>query len=105
MTTTLEATEAERASPSPAEKATRSMSAVCVGRRLRTKRTSSGISEAEFSKKLGIGRADLRAFEQGAARISARLLLQIAKLLDVPPDYFFRGYSTKELRACLESPL
>ena len=37
------------------------------------KRTSSGISEAEFSKKLGIGRADLRAYEQGAEHISAEI--------------------------------
>ena len=103
--TTLLATEAKRAAPAPAEKATRSTSAVCIGRRLRMKRTSSGISEAEFSKKLGIGRSDLRAYEQGAERISANLLQQIAKLLDVRPDYFFQGYSAKELRACLKSPL
>lgn len=105
MTTMLEATEAKRASPAPAEKAARSMSAPCVGRRLSMKRTSFGISEAEFSKKLGIGSGDLTAYEQGAKRISANLLLQFAKFLDVQPRYFFEGYSAKELRACLELTL
>ena len=105
MTIMLEATEAKRASPAPVEKATRSVNAVCVGRRLHMKRTSSGISEAELSKKLGIGRGDLTAYEQGAKRISANLLLQIAKLLDVQPRYFFQGYSEKELSTCLESTL
>ena len=68
MTIMLEATEAKRVSPAPVEKATRSVNAVCVGRRLHMKRTSSGISEAELSKKLGIGRGDLTAYEQGAKR-------------------------------------
>ena len=76
---------------------------ICVGRRLRVRRTSSGISERELSDKLGIDRNDLNAYEQGAKRVSANLLLRIAKLLDVRPDYFFQGYTAGELSACLEA--
>ena len=50
------------------------------------------MSQQEFSELLGLGRNDLAAFEAGATRINANLLFRIAKLLDVPPDYFFRGY-------------
>ena len=84
---------------------TQNTSAVCIGRRLSMRRTSSGISEGEFCKKLGIGRDDLHAYERGVKRIGANVLLRAANLLDVGPDYFFQGYSAKELSACLESPV
>ena len=82
---------------------TQNTSNICVGRRLRVGRTSSGISERELCDKLGIDRDDLIAYEQGARRVSANLLLRIAGILDVQPDYFFRGYTEHELSACLES--
>jgi ribosome-binding protein aMBF1 (putative translation factor) len=64
-----------------------------IGSRVRIKRTSRGISEQEFSMSLSIDRNDLTAFEAGEKRINANLLLRIAKLMDVRPDYFFRGYT------------
>ena len=78
---------------------------ICVGRRLRARRTSSGISEGELCKKLGIDRYDLNAYERGVKRVSANLLLRIAKVLDMRPAYFFQGYTAEELSACLESSL
>jgi DNA-binding transcriptional regulator YiaG len=64
-----------------------------IGSRVRIKRTSRGISEQEFSTALSIARNDLAAFEAGEKRIHANLLFRIAKLMDVRPDYFFRGYA------------
>jgi transcriptional regulator with XRE-family HTH domain len=84
---------------------TRNVSNICVGRRLRVGRTSSGMSERELCDKLGIDRDDLMAYEQGAKRVNASLLLRIAELLDVRPDYFFQGYTEHQLSACLESDL
>jgi ribosome-binding protein aMBF1 (putative translation factor) len=81
------------------------VSNLCVGRRLRSKRTSRGVSESELSEKLGIDRDDLKAFERGDRRMNAAMLLRAAKALEVRPDYFFRGYTAKEFQACLESPL
>ena len=78
---------------------------ICVGRRLRARRTSSGIAEQELCEKLGIDLYDLEAYEWGLERVSANLLLRIAKVLDVQPDYFFRGYTARELSACLELSL
>jgi ribosome-binding protein aMBF1 (putative translation factor) len=64
-----------------------------IGSRVRIKRTSRGISEQEFSMSLNIDGNDLAAFEAGEKRINADLLFRIAKLMDVRPDYFFRGYT------------
>jgi ribosome-binding protein aMBF1 (putative translation factor) len=92
----------------PARKApttTQNTSNLCVGRRLRVRRTSFGMSEKKLCDKLGIDCDDLDAYEQGAKRVGANLLLRIADLLDVRPDYFFHGYTPEELRACLEPSL
>jgi ribosome-binding protein aMBF1 (putative translation factor) len=61
----------------------RSPSNIRLGNRLRIRRIAQGISEEEFSEQLGIDRDDLDLYESGGKRISANLLLQIAKLLDV----------------------
>ena len=87
----------------PSLAAQANLSAVCIGRRLRVKRTSHGISQQEFSERLGIDCDDLNAYEAGAERIRANLLLRIVELLDVRPDYFFRGYTKEELEGCLVS--
>jgi transcriptional regulator with XRE-family HTH domain len=83
----------------------RNTSNMCVGRRLRLRRTLRGISEGELCRKLGINRDDLNAYEAGIKRVNANMLLHVAKLLDVRPDYFFRDYTEDELRDCLQSPL
>ena len=64
---------------------------ICIARRLRMRRSSSGISDREFCARLGIDRYDLEAYERGVKRVNANLLIRIAKLLDVQPDYFFKG--------------
>ena len=68
---------------------------VWIGSR-RIKRTSRGMTDQELSKLLGIDRNNLAAGEAGEERINANLLLRIAKLLDVRPDYFFRGYTEED---------
>jgi DNA-binding XRE family transcriptional regulator len=70
-----------------------------IGSRVRIRRTSRGMTQQELSKLLGIGRDNLAAYEAGEERVNANLLLRIAKLLDVKPDYFFRGYKEEEWRA------
>jgi ribosome-binding protein aMBF1 (putative translation factor) len=67
-----------------------------IGSRVRVKRTSRGMTQKELSELLDIDCDILAAQEAGLERINARLLFQIAKLLDVRPDYFFRGYTTED---------
>jgi DNA-binding transcriptional regulator YiaG len=64
-----------------------------IGSRVRIKRTSRGISGREFCRFLSIDGSELTAFESGEKRINANLLLRIAELMDVRPEWFFRGYS------------
>jgi DNA-binding Xre family transcriptional regulator len=74
----------------------RSPSNLRIGNRLRTRRISYGISKKELSAQLGIDQDNLDLYETGAKRVNARLLLRIAKLLDVRPDYFFQDYASGE---------
>jgi hypothetical protein len=75
---------------------TSSPSNICIGDRLRLIRKSHGISEKELSERLGIDCEDLNLYESGGRRVSASLLLWIAKLLDVRPEYFFQDYAKRE---------
>ena len=67
-----------------------------IGSRVRVKRTSRGMTQQDLSDLLGVNRDDLAAYEEGEERINANLLLRIAKMLDVRPDYFFRGYKGED---------
>jgi DNA-binding transcriptional regulator YiaG len=67
-----------------------------IGSRVRIKRTSRGLTQHEFSRLLGINRNNLAAYEAGEERVNANLLLRLAKLLEVRPDYFFRGYKEED---------
>jgi ribosome-binding protein aMBF1 (putative translation factor) len=77
-----------------------------IGSRLRTRRTSRGITQQELSRQLSVDCNDVNAYEAGTKRVSAKLILCIAHLLEVRPRYFFQGYTDAELARCLEdSPL
>jgi transcriptional regulator with XRE-family HTH domain len=61
-----------------------------LGRRLRDKRTASGLSEEQLAEKVQIDPKEINAYERGTKRLSADRLLLMARALDVRPDYFFR---------------
>jgi DNA-binding transcriptional regulator YiaG len=73
-----------------------SPSNIRIGDRLRLLRKSHGISEKELSERLGIDCEDLQQYESGGRRMSAGVLLRIAKLLDVRAEYFFQDYAKGE---------
>jgi hypothetical protein len=75
-----------------------SPSNIRIGNRLRIRRVSQGISEREFVERLGIDRNDLHLYESGGKRISANLLLRIAKLLDVRLEHFFADFPKEACR-------
>jgi ribosome-binding protein aMBF1 (putative translation factor) len=64
--------------------------AASVGRCIKVRRTLCGLSAHQLSTKLGIDSTDMEAYEQGAKRVSAKLLLETAKILRVPPSFFFQ---------------
>jgi transcriptional regulator with XRE-family HTH domain len=54
------------------------------------------MTRQDLCRLLGIDCDTLAAHEAGEERINARFLLRIAKLLEVQPDYFFRGYPEED---------
>jgi ribosome-binding protein aMBF1 (putative translation factor) len=72
---------------------TNSPSNIRIGNRLRVIRESHGISQKELSVRLAIDFRDLNSYESGERRVSASLLLRIARLLSVRPDYFFQDFA------------
>ncbi len=62
---------------------------VHVGDRVRFRRILLGFSQTELAEALGLSYQQIQKYEQGASRISASRLHQIASFLDVPISFFF----------------
>lgn len=64
---------------------------VFVGKKLRQRRLSLGISLEQLAAQMGMTFQQLRKYECGANRISASRLWDLAGELDVSIDFFFEG--------------
>ena len=64
---------------------------VHVGSRVRLQRMISHMSQEKLGEHLGITFQQIQKYEKGINRISASKLLQIARVLSVPPAFFFEG--------------
>ena len=62
-----------------------------VGRRLRRRRISLGLSQEQLGAALGLSFQQIQKYEKGQNRISGGRLYRIASLLSVPVQYFFDG--------------
>ena len=62
-----------------------------VGQQLRIRRVYSGLSQTELGNKIGLSYQQVQKYESGRNRISASMLHDIAKELDVPITCFFEG--------------
>ncbi len=62
---------------------------VHVGARLRVRRTLSGMSQTTLGDAIGVSFQQMQKYERGTNRISASRLYDLARLLDVPVEYFF----------------
>jgi transcriptional regulator with XRE-family HTH domain len=62
-----------------------------VGSRLRTRRTQLALSQAALARHLGLTFSQVQKYEKGSNRISAGRLYQLAALLGVPVQYFYKG--------------
>jgi len=63
---------------------------VHVGLMVKMRRVERGLSQEKVASQLGITAQQLKKYERGANRIGASRLHQIAIVLDVPIQYFFR---------------
>ncbi len=62
---------------------------VHVGARLRQSRTLMGMSQTNLGDVLGVSFQQVQKYENGANRISASRLFDLARVFDVPIEYFF----------------
>lgn len=62
---------------------------VHVGQRMRQLRESLGLSQGKLGRHLGLTFSQVQKYEKGANRIGAGRLYILARLLDVPIQYFF----------------
>lgn len=70
-----------------------------VGRRVRSRRMTLGMTQSELAGQMGLTFQQLQKYESGANRISASRLWEIAKILDVPVVWFFEDFEDRELSA------
>ena len=64
-----------------------------VGSRLRTRRKQLRISQERLGKEVGVSFQQVQKYENGTNRIGAGRLFEVARILDVPIDFFYEGVS------------
>ncbi len=62
---------------------------VHVGGRLRIRRTLLGLSQTALGEALGLTFQQVQKYERGANRMGSSRLYDLARVLDVPIEYFF----------------
>ncbi|MDH3474792.1 MAG: helix-turn-helix domain-containing protein [Rhodospirillales bacterium] len=70
---------------------------VHVGSRLRFRRLAVGLSQERLAKSIGITFQQIQKYERGTNRIVASRLHDLARVLDVPVNYFFSDMNEGEL--------
>ena len=62
-----------------------------VGARVRMRRLMVGLSQSKLAEALEVTFQQVQKYEKGANRIGASRLQQLARVLEVPPAFFFEG--------------
>ena len=78
-----------------------------VGRRIRARRQQLGLSQKALAEALGISYQQVQKYENGASRIGAGRLQQLAEILNVPVSVFFdekNGGTEDAVFAFLDTP-
>jgi transcriptional regulator with XRE-family HTH domain len=63
-----------------------------IGRRIRLRRISIGMSQERLGELLGLTFQQVQKYEKGMNRVGAGRLVDVAGALGVPVSYFFEGY-------------
>jgi transcriptional regulator with XRE-family HTH domain len=62
-----------------------------VGSKIRIRRNTLGMSQAELGEGIGVSFQQVQKYEKGVNRVGAGRLQQIAKILQMPVEWFFQG--------------
>lgn len=63
---------------------------VLIGRRIRIRRCSNGLSQVRFGELIGVTYQQVHKYETGRNRVSAAMLHKISNTLRTPIGYFYR---------------
>ena len=66
-----------------------------IGRRLRDRRRTLGLSQAQLAARMGFTPPQINRYEHGTTRLSASGVWRAAEALDVPPSYFYDGLGAR----------
>ena len=64
---------------------------VHVGKRIKLARLSSGMSQDQLGRALGLTLQQVQLYEKGSTRVGAERLFLLARIFTVPVAYFFEG--------------
>lgn len=78
--------------------------AVQIGRRLRERRLSLGLSQVELARRLGVTYQQVQKYERGANRIAADRLHDLSRILDVPIPFFYPDAEVVPASGLAEAP-
>src|SRR5271170_564399 len=67
-----------------------------VGNRIRLRRMLIGMSQERLGELLGLTFQQVQKYEKGINRIGAGRLFEIARILDVPINFFYEGVSASD---------
>jgi transcriptional regulator with XRE-family HTH domain len=62
-----------------------------VGARVRERRIMLGLTQEQLADSLGVTYQQAHKYEKGINRVAAGRLFEIARVLNVPVDYFYEG--------------
>ena len=72
---------------------------VQVGNRVRIRRMLIGMSQERLGDLLGLTFQQVQKYEKGVNRIGAGRLFEMARILNVPVDFFYEGVNSAPLQA------
>src|SRR6201999_854901 len=72
---------------------------VQVGNRVRIRRMLIGMSQEKLGDLLGLTFQQVQKYEKGVNRIGAGRLYEVARILNVPVDFFYEGVSANRVGA------
>ncbi|WP_375651931.1 helix-turn-helix domain-containing protein [Bartonella sp. LB28NMGDW] len=70
---------------------------ISIGKKIRHRRISMGLSQKELGSYLGVSFQQIQKYEKGLNRVSAGCLLEIAKKLEVPMNFFYADLLTADI--------
>lgn len=69
---------------------------ICIGQRIRERRKLLKLSQSELAEMMGFSYQQMQKYETGSSHVSASKLLLFAKILNVPPNYFYDGINLEK---------